>query len=31
VKVVTLPGGHHYDGDYKALGDLIARNLPGRK
>jgi type IV secretory pathway VirJ component len=30
VHVVTLPGGHHYNGDYKALGDLIAKNLPGR-
>jgi type IV secretory pathway VirJ component len=28
VKVVTLPGGHHYNGDYAALGDLIVRNLP---
>lgn len=30
VKVVALPGGHHYNGDYAALGDLIARNLPTR-
>ncbi len=30
VKVVTLPGGHHYNGDYQALGALIARNLPVR-
>jgi len=30
VRVVTLPGGHHYNGDYKALGDLIAKNLPRR-
>ena len=29
VRVVTLPGGHHYNGDYKALGDLIVKNLPG--
>jgi type IV secretory pathway VirJ component len=28
VKVVTLPGGHHYNGDYAALGDLIVKNLP---
>ena len=28
VHVVTLPGGHHYDGDYAALGALIAKNLP---
>jgi type IV secretory pathway VirJ component len=31
VRVVTLPGGHHYNGDYKALGDLIAKNLPVQK
>ena len=30
VKVVTLPGGHHYEGDYAALGDLIVKNLPAR-
>jgi len=28
VRVVQLPGGHHYDGDYGALGALIAKNLP---
>jgi type IV secretory pathway VirJ component len=28
VRVVTLPGGHHYDGDYEALGNLIVKNLP---
>ncbi|HET7924117.1 MAG TPA: AcvB/VirJ family lysyl-phosphatidylglycerol hydrolase, partial [Rhodanobacteraceae bacterium] len=28
VKVVTLPGGHHYNGDYAALGKLIVDNLP---
>jgi type IV secretory pathway VirJ component len=28
VKVVTLPGGHHYNGDYVALGKLIVDNLP---
>ena len=28
VRVVTLPGGHHYDGDYTALGNLIVKNLP---
>ena len=31
VKVVTLPGGHHYEGDYSALGKLIVDNLPNRK
>lgn len=25
VRQASLPGGHHYDGDYAALGDLIAR------
>jgi type IV secretory pathway VirJ component len=29
VQVVDLPGGHHYDGDYAALGGLIVRSLPG--
>jgi type IV secretory pathway VirJ component len=28
VRVVDLPGGHHYDGDYAALGALIVRSLP---
>ncbi|MFI4970434.1 MAG: AcvB/VirJ family lysyl-phosphatidylglycerol hydrolase [Lysobacterales bacterium] len=28
VRVVALPGGHHYDGDYAALGALIVRSLP---
>jgi type IV secretory pathway VirJ component len=28
VRVVTLPGGHHYNGDYGALGTLIVNNLP---
>lgn len=28
VRVADLPGGHHYDGDYAALGALIARSLP---
>jgi type IV secretory pathway VirJ component len=28
VHVVQLPGGHHYDGDYAALGKLIVDNLP---
>jgi type IV secretory pathway VirJ component len=28
VRVVQLPGGHHYDGDYAALGKLIVDNLP---
>ena len=31
VRVVTLPGGHHYDGDYAALGALIVTNLPASK
>jgi type IV secretory pathway VirJ component len=30
VRVLDLPGGHHYDGDYAALGALIVRSLPGR-
>jgi len=30
VRVVDLPGGHHYDGDYTALGNLIVKNLPRR-
>jgi type IV secretory pathway VirJ component len=30
VKVVQLPGGHHYEGDYVALGKLIVDNLPKR-
>lgn len=28
VHVVDLPGGHHYDGDYAALGALIVDSLP---
>ena len=28
VRVLSLPGGHHYDGDYTALGALIVNNLP---
>jgi type IV secretory pathway VirJ component len=28
VRVVQLPGGHHYNGDYGALGALIVNNLP---
>ncbi len=28
VRVVDLPGGHHYDGDYAALGALIVHSLP---
>ncbi len=31
VRVMSLPGGHHYDGDYTALGALIARALPAAK
>jgi len=30
VRVVQLPGGHHYEGDYVALGKLIVDNLPKR-
>ena len=30
VRVVSLPGGHHYNGDYAALGALIAQSLPTR-
>jgi len=30
VRVVDRPGGHHYDGDYTALGNLIVKNLPRR-
>lgn len=29
VRAVGLPGGHHYDGDYAALGAAIVANLPG--
>ncbi|MFO1507025.1 MAG: AcvB/VirJ family lysyl-phosphatidylglycerol hydrolase [Lysobacterales bacterium] len=29
VHVVSLPGGHHYNGRYDALGALVADNLPG--
>lgn len=28
--VLSLPGGHHFDGDYKALGDLIVAAIPKR-
>lgn len=31
VRVVDLPGGHHYDGDYAALGALIARSVAPAK
>lgn len=27
VRVLALPGGHHYDGDYAALGRLIAERI----
>ncbi|EQD66724.1 virulence factor family protein [mine drainage metagenome] len=27
-KLVTLPGGHHYEGDYDRLGQVILRALP---
>ena len=27
---VSLPGGHHYDGDYDALGARIAASLPAK-
>lgn len=30
VQDVSLPGGHHYDGDYDALGERIAASLPPR-
>ncbi|HEY0181063.1 MAG TPA: AcvB/VirJ family lysyl-phosphatidylglycerol hydrolase, partial [Dokdonella sp.] len=29
VRVVALPGGHHYDGDYGALGAAIVDGLRG--
>lgn len=28
MRVASLPGGHHYDGDYEALGALVVRELP---
>ncbi|HEY6942675.1 AcvB/VirJ family lysyl-phosphatidylglycerol hydrolase [Dokdonella sp.] len=28
VRAIGLPGGHHYDGDYAALGAAIVANLP---
>jgi len=28
MRVVSLPGGHHYDGDYDKLGALIVKTLP---
>lgn len=28
LRVLTLPGGHHYDGNYTALGNLIVANMP---
>ncbi|MEO8672126.1 MAG: AcvB/VirJ family lysyl-phosphatidylglycerol hydrolase [Tahibacter sp.] len=28
VSALSLPGGHHYDGDYSALGTLIFEHLP---
>ena len=30
VQDVSLPGGHHYNGDYDALGERIAASLPAR-
>jgi type IV secretory pathway VirJ component len=30
VRPVALAGGHHYEGNYAALGDLIVKNLPTR-
>lgn len=27
MRVASLPGGHHYDGDYDALGALVVREL----
>jgi type IV secretory pathway VirJ component len=31
VKLVELPGGHHYNGDYDKLGASIVASLPPRK
>lgn len=28
VRALSLPGGHHYNGDYAALGALIVKELP---
>ncbi|MEP7043415.1 MAG: AcvB/VirJ family lysyl-phosphatidylglycerol hydrolase [Dokdonella sp.] len=28
MRIVALPGGHHYDGDYDKLGVLIVKSLP---
>lgn len=30
LRTLSLPGGHHYNGDYAALGALIVANLPRR-
>jgi len=30
VRQLELPGGHHYNGDYDALGERIAASLPAR-
>ncbi|HXI04198.1 MAG TPA: AcvB/VirJ family lysyl-phosphatidylglycerol hydrolase [Candidatus Saccharimonadales bacterium] len=29
--VVTLPGGHHVDGDYDRLAEIVIENLPAEK
>ena len=31
VRIVELPGGHHYNGDYDKLGASIAGSLPAKK
>ncbi|MEP6485034.1 MAG: AcvB/VirJ family lysyl-phosphatidylglycerol hydrolase [Rudaea sp.] len=31
VKLLTLPGGHHYNGDYDKLGASIVASLPAKK
>lgn len=30
VKALVLPGGHHYDGDYEAIGRLLLAQWPSR-
>lgn len=31
LRVLSLPGGHHYDGDYAALGRLVLAQWPARR
>jgi type IV secretory pathway VirJ component len=31
VQSLQLPGGHHYDGDYAALGRLLLQHWPARR